>query len=488
MTSPKHAFACSAFRRLRRSGSRHDPCRPPSRGDATPVNPGGGAPRTRQELLEAGRALRSRAPRRSHGEWKAPPDRLDPLEILAASNAKRLPELVPVRNGRMTASPFAFYRGSPATMASDLDRTPSTGVLLQICGDAHLHNFGTYATPERNQIFDLNDFDETHIGPWEWDLKRLAASLVVVARTGGLSDDDGRAAVERCCAEYRGEMAKMAQLSPFEVWHSRLDVESIIAAAPDRSARSRVERTVDKARQHTSMHALSKLTTVRDGRRILVENPPVVVRLTDAQLEQARGFVGAYLATLDPDRRLLLDRYELVDAALKVVGVGSVGTRCFIVLLAAGVDLDPLFLQVKEAQESALAPYVGRSRYTNQGKRVVVGQRIMQAASDAFLGWARTDGFDTYVRQLRDMKGSAPLDNAGPDDLTLYGRLCGAAVARAHARAGEPALLAGYLGTSSAFDEGLAAFALSYADQNDRDYEAFLAGVRSGSVPAEPGR
>ena len=250
------------------------------------------------------------------------------------------------------------------------------------------YNFGTFATPERNQVFDLNDFDETQPGPWEWDVKRLAASLVVAARTAGLSDGDGRTAVQGCSAEYRAEMAKMAQLSAFEVWHSRLDVESIIAAAPDKAARSRVEKTAAKARQRTSLQALSKLTMVRDGHRVIVEDPPVVVRLSDAQLEQAQGFVKAYLATLDPDRDLLLNRYEFVDAALKVVGVGSVGSRCFVVLLAGKADLDPLFLQVKEAQSSVLAPYVGRSRYANQGKRVAVGQRIMQATSDAFLGWA----------------------------------------------------------------------------------------------------
>ena len=257
----------------------------------------------------------------------------------------------------------------------------------QICGDAaHLYNFGTFATPERNQVFDLNDFDETQPGPWEWDVKRLAASLMVAARMAGLSDFDGRAAVQGCAAEYRAEMAKMAQLSAFEVWHSLPDVESIIAAAPDKPARSRVAQIATKARRRTSLKALSKLTTVHGGRRVIVEDPPVVVRLSDAQLEQAQVFVKAYLATLDPDRNLLLDRYEFVDAALKVVGVGSVGTRCFVVLLAGTADLDPLFLQVKEAQPSVLAPYVGRSQYANQGKRVAVGQRIMQAASDVFLG------------------------------------------------------------------------------------------------------
>ena len=439
-------------------------------------------------MLEAGRALRSRVPRRSHGDWRPAPDRPDPLAILDTSNATRLPDLVPVRNGRMMATPFAFYRGAPAIMAADLSRTPSTGIQLQICGDAHLLNFGTFATPERNQVFDLNDFDETQVGPWEWDIKRLAASLVVAARTAGVADDDGVTAALDCTAEYRTEMARMAELPAFEVWHFRLDVESIIAGAPDKPARTLAERSVAKARQRTSLQALSKLTMVRDGRRVIVEDPPVVIRLSDVQLEQAQRFVKAYLATLDPDRTLLLDRYEFVDAALKVVGVGSVGTRCFVALLAGKADLDPLFLQVKEAQASVLAPYVGGTRYRNQGKRVVVGQRIMQAASDAFLGWAHADGFDTYVRQLRDMKGSVPLEVARPDDLTLYGRLCGAALARAHARAGQPALLASYLGSSTAIDEALAGFALAYADQNDRDYESFLNGIRSGRVRAEPGR
>ena len=449
---------------------------------------GNGVPGTRAEMLEAGRALRGRVPRKSHGHWTPPPDRPDPVEMLSRSNTHRLPELVPVRNGRMMESPFAFYRGSPEIMASDLSRTPSTGVRWQICGDAHLRNFGIFATPERNQVFDLNDFDETQPGPWEWDVKRLAASLVVAARTGGVPDADSTVAVQQCVAEYRSETAKMAGLSAFEVWHSRLDVETIISAAPDKPTRSRAEQTLAKARERNSLQALSKLTTVRDGQRVIVEDPPVVVRLTDAQLEQARGFVKAYLATLEPDRDLLLDRYEFVDAALKVVGVGSVGTRCFVVLLAGKADLDPLFLQVKEAQPSVLAPYVGRSRYANQGRRVVVGQRIMQAASDAFLGWTRADGFDTYVRQLRDMKGTVQLDGARGRGLALYGRLCGAALARAHARAGQPALLAGYLGSSTAFDDAVAEFAVSYADQNDRDYESFLDGIHSGRVPAEPGR
>jgi uncharacterized protein (DUF2252 family) len=444
-------------------------------------------PLTRSDERTAGQALRTRVPRRSHGEWRPSEDRPDPVEVLLRTNEGRLPELVPVRHGRMMESPFAYYRGAPAMMAADLSRTPATGVTLQICGDAHLLNFGSFATPERNLVFDVNDFDETQPGPWEWDLKRLAASLVVAARTAGLTDADGETAVLSCSAAYRSEIAAMSELSAFEVWHARFDATALLAAAPDRSSRRVVERGVSKATQRTSLQALSRLTTVKDGRRVILEDPPLVSRLTDEQVQQASGSVRAYLASLDADRRVLLDRYELVDAALKVVGVGSVGTRCFIVLLAGKADLDPLFLQIKEARASVLAPYVGRSRSGNHGRRVVMGQRIMQAASDTFLGWARIDGFDFYVRQLRDMKLSVRLESARPKDLAVYGRLCGATLARAHARAGVPAVLAGYLGSSAVFDEALAAFAVGYADQNERDYEAFLGAIRAGRLEAVAG-
>jgi uncharacterized protein (DUF2252 family) len=402
--------------------------------------------------------------------------------VLIRTNEGRLPELVPVRHDRMAESPFAYYRGAPAMMAADLSRTPASGVTLQICGDAHLLNFGSFATPERNLVFDVNDFDETQPGPWEWDLKRLAASLVIAARTAGLTDADGNTAVLKCSATYRSEMAAMAELSAFEVWHARLDAAALLAAAPDRRSRLVVKEGLSKARQRTNLQALAKLTTVKDGRRVILEDPPLLSRLTDEQVQQARRSVGAYLATLEMDRHLLLDRYEVVDAALKVVGVGSVGTRCFIVLLAGKADLDPLFLQIKEARASVLAPYVVRSRYGNHGRRVVVGQRIMQAASDTFLGWAHIDGFDFYVRQLRDMKLSVRLESARPTDLAVYGQLCGATLARAHARAGEPAILAGYLGRSTAFDEALAAFATEYADQNERDYKSFLDAIHAGRL------
>jgi uncharacterized protein (DUF2252 family) len=415
-------------------------------------------------------------------------DRPDPLDLLEASNGVRLPSLVPVRNGRMLLSPFTFYRGLPAAMASDLSRTPTTGVRVQVCGDAHLSNFGTFATPERNLVFDLNDFDETHPGPWEWDVKRLAASFVVAARSAGLPDADGTEAVRWCAAEYRSAMARLAELSPFEVWYSRIDADAVVAALPGKRSQAVAKRTVAKARQRTSLQALSNLTTVSDGRRVIVEDPPLVVRLGDEEIEHAFRFAKAYRATLEPDRRLLLDRYEFVDAALKVVGVGSVGTRCFVVLLAGVGDLDPLFLQVKEAQPSVLAAYAGHTPFRNQGQRAVVGQKLMQAASDVFLGWARAEGFDVYVRQLRDMKGSAEIEALGSSGLAHYGRLCGATLARAHARSGDPALLAGYLGTSTALDDALAKFALAYADQIDQDHEAFVRAVRAGRFEAVDGR
>jgi uncharacterized protein (DUF2252 family) len=437
----------------------------------------------RLQQRAAGRDLRTRVSRSSHGAWQPPDDRPDPLDLLEASNRTRLPDLVPVRNGRMLRSPFTFYRGSPAVMASDLSRTPSTGIKLQICGDAHLLNFGTFATPERNLVFDVNDFDETHSGPWEWDLKRLAASVVVAARSAGLSDANGVEAVRQCAGEYRSRMAELAQLSSFDVWHSRVDADAVAAAAPTEQFRTAVAKTVSKARQRTSLQALSKLTTIRDGKRVIIEDPPLVVRVGDDEVEQAMRHAKAYRATLDPDRRLLLDRYEFVDAARKVVGVGSVGTRCYIVLLAGVDDLDPLFLQIKEAQASVLEPFAGRSPFRNQGYRVVVGQRIMQAASDVFLGWARGDGFDTYVRQMRDMKGSAEIEALDVSGLGYYGRLCGLTLARAHARSGKPALLAGYLGTGAAFDDALAQFALAYADQTERDFEAFARAVKVGRFP-----
>jgi uncharacterized protein (DUF2252 family) len=370
-------------------------------------------------------------------------------------------------------------------MASDLSTTPSTGVTVQICGDAHLLNFGTFATPERNLVFDVNDFDETDIGPWEWDVKRLAASVVVAARTVGLTDASGLETVHECSRVYRARMAELGEMSAFDVWHSGVDLPTALAAAPTKHARNEVKHIAAKARHRTSLQALDKLTTVKDGKRVIVEDPPLVVRLHDEQVDQVLRFAKAYQRSLEPDRRVLLDRYEFVDAALKVVGVGSVGTRCFIVLLAGLADLDPLFLQIKEAQPSVLSSYVGRSRFRNHGQRVVVGQRTMQVASDVFLGWARADTFDAYVRQLRDMKGSAEIETLDTSGLVEYARLCAATLARAHARAGNPTLLAAYLGGGSRFDESLAEFAVTYADQNERDYEQLVAAARSGRIAVD---
>jgi uncharacterized protein (DUF2252 family) len=441
----------------------------------------------REELRSAGRKLRAVVPRSSHAAWRQPDSRPDPVAMITESNRSRLPDLVPVRNYRMMESPFTFYRGAPLVMASDLSSTPTTGVNLQICGDAHLLNFGMFATPERNLVFDVNDFDETQPGPWEWDVKRLAASLVVAARTAGLRDDDGIDAVHQCVARYRSALATMAELSAFEVWYERVDVDSLEALASTKQAKAAVRSTAAKARRHTSLQALDKLTTIRDGRREIVEDPPLIVRLGDAELDFARGVAASYLATIEPDRRHLLDKYEFVDAARKVVGVGSVGTRCYMALLAGTADLDPLFLQIKEAQESVLARYAGRPRSPRHGYRVVVGQRIMQAASDIFLGWARVDGFDGYVRQLRDMKGAPATDGVTADSLSMYGGLCGETLGRAHARSGEPALLAGYLGNGGALDDALAQFATAYADQTERDYDAFVKAARTGRIAASPG-
>ncbi len=439
---------------------------------------------TREAGLATGRDLRRRCPRSAHATWPAETDsdRADPIALLEASNRSRLADLVPVRNERMAESPFTFFRGAPMVMASDLSRTPSTGVHIQICGDAHLLNFGTYATPERNLIFDINDFDETHVGPWEWDLKRLAASLVVAARTAGHADAVGTDAVGRAMSDYRSTMATVASLSPFEVWHARVDADAIVARAPTKQSHAEVENLLTKARRRTSLAALSKLTTISGERRVIVEDPPLVTRVTGEELDLARGFASAYRRTLDADRRLLLGRYEFVDAARKVVGVGSVGTRCYVVLLAAPVDLDPLFLQIKEAQPSVIAPYVRTSHHRNQGQRVVTGQRIMQAASDVFLGWGRSGGFDAYVRQLRDMKGSVPVGTAPPSALADYAALCGATLAHAHARAGEPRMLTGYLGDGPVFDTALIRFAVAYADQTERDYEAFVRAFSAGRL------
>jgi uncharacterized protein (DUF2252 family) len=439
------------------------------------------------ERLAAGKALRTEVPRSAHADWKPAADRPDPIELLEASNRDRLPELVPIRYGRMLQSPFAFLRGAAAVMAHDLAATPATGVRVQACGDCHLMNFGAFASPERTLLFDINDFDETLPAPWEWDVKRLAASVAVAARHLEASSRDSRAAAEACVRSYRERLREYSEMTTLEVWYARIAFKDLIRLSRTTEERRLWEQGARNARARTAVHVIPKLlATVREHRRI-VDNPPCIYHPGDTaafELEM-RALFRHYRPTLSDDRRFLLDRFRFVDAAVKVVGVGSVGTRCAVAYFEAG-EGDSLLLQVKEARRSVLEPYAGKSAYHNQGQRVVAGQRLMQSASDIFLGWARAEkgGFDYYVRQLRDMKGSVPLDAMTPADLADYAEYCGWALARAHAKSGDAARVSGYLGKSDAFDRAVAAFAVAYADQNERDYQALVEAVRSGRVHA----
>src|ERR671916_2170380 len=438
---------------------------------------------------ERGRAARRVAPRGSHAEWAPAPDRPDPVDLLEAQAKNRLSDLLPIRYTRMMASPFAFMRGSAIVMANDLVSTPRTGIRAQLCGDAHLLNFGAYASPERALLFDVNDFDETLPGPWEWDVKRLAASIVVAGRDNGFDSADCREAAQASAASYRQRMAEFSEMGELEVWYSRVSEEEVRALLSDAKSKKKTTRKINKAvrkaRGRDSLQALSKLTRVVDGRRMIDDDPPLLVRLPEG--DEIRGQVYAilesYKRTLQEDRRHLLDRYRFVDAARKVVGVGSVGTRAFVVLLEGRDENDPLFLQVKEAKASVLEPYLSRSTYKNQGQRVVAGQRVVQAASDIFLGWLRGGaGRDYYWRQLRDMKGSAKVEGMSPEELAIYGRLCGWVLARAHARSGDRVQIAAYLGRSERFDRAIADFAKGYADQTERDHAALCAALKSGRV------
>ena len=445
-----------------------------------------------QQRHEQGRAARRLVPRGSHAEWAPAPDRPDPIDLLEAQDRDRIPELVPLRYSRMMASPFAFMRGSAVVMANDLASTPRTGIQAQLCGDAHLLNFGAYASPERALLFDLNDFDETLPGPWEWDVKRLAASFVVAGRENGFDAADCREAAQASVASYRQWMGEFSQMGELEVWYSRVGEEEVrgllTEARAGKKTTKRLSKNVRKARGRDSLQALSKLTTVVDGRRRIIDDPPLLVRIPEG--DEIRGQVYAilesYKRTLQEDRRHLLERFRFVDAARKVVGVGSVGTRAFVVLLEGRDENDPLFLQVKEAGASVLEGYLKSNTYEHHGHRVVAGQRLMQAASDIFLGWFRgTAGRDFYWRQLRDMKGSADVEGMSPDELVLYARLCGWVLARAHARSGDRVQIAAYLGKSERFDVAIADFAGAYADQNERDHAALLAAVKSGRVEAD---
>ena len=460
---------------------------------------------TPAERAERGKAARSAVPRESHAVYDPSADRPDPVGLLERQAATRLPDLIPVRYGRMLASPFSYFRGAALSMAADLAATPVSGLAVQACGDAHLSNFGIYASPERALVFDLNDFDETLPGPWEWDVKRLAASLEVAGRGNGYRSGPRRKVVTAAVRRYREAMRVFADQGDLAVWYARAETETLreqfgsqLAAQEQRQA----DWAVAKAKTRDSLQALAKLTRQVDGKPRIVADPPLVVPLSDlvpdstdqATLEaELRRLIGGYRRTLETDRRYLLEQFEYADMARKVVGVGSVGTRCWIVLMLGRDASDPLFLQVKEAERSVLEDYVGTSEYANHGQRVVAGQRLMQAASDIFLGWQRTqadpDGrpHDYYVRQLRDEKFSADIKALTAAGMRAYGELCGWTLARAHARSGDRIAIGAYLGRSAAFDQAIAEFAAAYADQNERDHQALTAAAASGRVTASAG-
>jgi len=462
-----------------------------------------------EERRARGKAARDAVAPSGHTGWKPAAGRPDPVALLEAQNTAREPDLVPVRHGRMMVSPFTFYRGAAKIMASDLKDTPRSGLNVQLCGDAHLSNFGAFASPERTLLFDLNDFDETLPGPFEYDVKRMAASFAIAARNNGFTKADERAATLASVSAYRQAMAEFADMRTLDIWYSRITEEDVLGAVNQiaQSAKSKADKrlaknaaaTAEKAHTHDSLQALSKLAERVDGQYRIVSQPPIVVPARDVEAafgvspEEVQRTIHdqfrAYRATLQPDRRELLERFEVVDMARKVVGVGSVGTRAFIVLLQGRDQQDPLFLQVKEATASVLEDHLPKSRFQQHGERVVEGQRMMQAASDIFLGWTKGVEANRYLywRQLRDMKGSAAVETLTPTGLSFYGGICGQTLARAHARSGDPIALAAYLGKKDRFDESITDFSERYADQNERDYQAFTAAVRSGRLEAREG-
>jgi uncharacterized protein (DUF2252 family) len=475
-------------------------------GRSRPLAKGGQPTRlTPAERAQMGKAARARVRRESHAEFDLPSDRPDPIALLEQQAASRLPDLVPVRYGRMLVSPFTYFRGAALPMATDLALTPATGLTVQACGDAHLSNFGVFGSPERRLMFDVNDFDETLPGPWEWDIKRLAASLEVAARENGFGRKQRNAITAAAAARYRMSMREFAGMNDLDVWYACADVDKARQQVQARlTARQRKVWDKGEAKAHTadSMRAVKKLTRMVDGKPRIVADPPLIVPISDmlpAETDPAEagailaGLLSRYRRTLQTDLRVLFERYEVTDVARKVVGVGSVGTRCWIVLLLGRDDSDPLFLQVKEAQPSVLCPFAGASKFANEGQRVVAGQRLMQAASDIFLGWdkipAGLDGkpHDFYIRQLRDWKFSFDIDGMLPEGMQLYGQLCAWTLARAHARSGDRIAIAAYLGGSDVFDKAIAQFASTYADQNERDHSALADAAASGRITAKPG-
>jgi uncharacterized protein (DUF2252 family) len=454
-------------------------------------------PKAIEERLAEGRAERESVPLEAHDEWAPPADRPDPVGVLEAQDAMRVPDLVPIRHGRMIVSPFTFYRGSAAIMAWDLSCTPTTGLRVQCCGDAHLSNFGVFAAPDRRLVFDLNDFDETLPAPFEWDVKRLVASFVVAARGNGHRRKEQRAAARAAAAAYRKTMAKAVAMRFLDVWYTRFDADKVIAeltATAGKASVKAAKKTVAKAQTRTSLGSLEKFAERVDSGYRIKQQPPVIVRppetISDDFEQVIHQGLDNYARSLSPDRRVVLDHYHYADFARKVVGVGSVGTEAMMVLLMGDREDDPLFLQVKEASTSVLAPYAGDSEYKHQGERVVHGQRLIQAASDAFLGWftgATASHREFYVRQLRDQKGAAEVELMTPAGLATYGELCGATLARAHARTGDAANITGYLGDDDTFDRALERFAVAYADQDDADYAAFTEAANEHRIEVERG-
>lgn len=441
---------------------------------------------SRDERIRAGKELRDTVSRKSHALWRRADDERDPVAILEASNAGRVKELLPIRYGRMLQSPFTFYRGAAALMATDLAKTPATGLRVQACGDCHLMSFGLFATAERNLIFDLIDLDETLTAPWEWDLKRLVVSAVIAGRANGHSDNEATAAVMACSESYRVHLAEYAKLTPLQLWYERVDWQTMIDQTTDAESRRALTRFGDKARRRVAENNLAKIAEKKGDTYRFVEHGALLFHPKEEKLrQQMRDALTAYEKTLSEEQRTLYGRYRLHDLAMKVVGIGSVGARCFVALFVDD-DAHPLVLQLKEARASALEAHAGKSLYSNHGQRVIMGQRMMQSSSDVFRGWAKSShGYDFYVRQLVDMKMSAPLEKVNAPLLERYLRNCGWALACAHARSGDAARISGYLGRSDSFDRALAEFAHAYADQNERDYQRLVFAATTKRIDAQ---
>jgi uncharacterized protein (DUF2252 family) len=474
-------------------GTRHDEGLPAAPAAARALSP--------QERAELGKAARAGAPRSSHGEWAPRAERADPVELLERQGASRVPELLPIRYGRMVSTPFSFFRGAAAVMAEDLTGSPDSGIRVQLCGDAHLSNFGGFASPERELVFDLNDFDETAPGPWEWDVKRLAASIEIAARSCSFDQAARSRALLAAIRQYRETMRVFAGMGNLDIWYAQMKegalAERLRAEASRRQIKA-LQRSAAKARKKNNLRAFERLTEIVDGEPRIVNDPPLLLRTDDlfepAQAQQFReqidGLMSAYRATLQGDRRSLLERYRVVDVARKVVGVGSVGTRAWVVLLLGRDEHDPLFLQCKEAQPSVLEQSLGTAGFENHGQRVVEGQRLMQASSDTTLGWLRVPDLegvtrDYYLRQLWDWKTSAEIESMVPEGMEVYGRMCGYTLARAHARSGDAIAISAYLGGSDTFDRAIERFACAYAEQNERDHRELSDAIADGQIAAE---